>query len=312
VKPYLRATCNPDPDSFVAKFIEWWIDQDTGYPIKERSGVLRWFVRRDEQLHWAGTKEELWEKFNLVSELDRLKPKSVTFIASTLFDNKILMEANPEYHANLEAMSLIERERLLHGNWKIKPAAGLFFRRTQVGEMLKVIPDDVVKWVRAWDLAATAEDEGGNPAFTSGILMGMRKSGRFIVADVINKRLNADDVRKLVLLTAQVDKARFGRVTTRLPKDPGQAGKEQARSYVRMLAGFIAKAIAETGSKESRAEPMAAQWQGGNFDVLVAPWNDMYFEQLESFPMSRYKDMVDGSTSAFSELAFKNTSFITG
>jgi len=310
VQPFVRATCNADADSWVAKFIEWWIDQDTGYPIKERSGKLRWFIRRDEQLYWADTPNELWKQFKLKTEAEKREPRSVTFIASTLYDNKILMEKNPEYLANLKAMALVERERLLHGNWKIKPAAGMYFRRTQVGEMLKVLPDDIVKWCRGWDLAATAEDEGGNPAFTAGILIGKRKNGRFVVADVINKRLNADDVRKLVMLTAQADKARYGRVTIRLPQDPGQAGKEQAKSYVRMLAGFNAKAIAETGSKEARAEPMAAQWQAGNIDVLVAPWNDMYFEQLESFPMSKYKDMVDGSTSSFTEIAFRNSGFI--
>ena len=51
---------------------------------------------------------------------------------------------------------------------------------------------------------------------------------------------------------------------------------------------------------------MAAQWQAGNFDVVHAPWNDMYFDQLESFPSSKYKDMVDASTSAFSELELRN------
>ena len=35
VKPYVRATCNPDVDSWVANFISWWIDQETGYPIPE-------------------------------------------------------------------------------------------------------------------------------------------------------------------------------------------------------------------------------------------------------------------------------------
>lgn len=43
IKPYVRATCNPDSDSWVADFISWWIDQDTGYPIRERSGVIRYY-----------------------------------------------------------------------------------------------------------------------------------------------------------------------------------------------------------------------------------------------------------------------------
>ena len=66
IKPYVRATCNPDADSWVAKFIEWWIDPDTGYPIKERSGKIRWMIRRNETLYWADTIEELWERFELL------------------------------------------------------------------------------------------------------------------------------------------------------------------------------------------------------------------------------------------------------
>jgi hypothetical protein len=59
VRPYIRATCNPDADSWVAGFIAWWIDQETGYPIPERAGILRWFVRVDDQLVWADTPDGL-------------------------------------------------------------------------------------------------------------------------------------------------------------------------------------------------------------------------------------------------------------
>lgn len=60
--------------------------------------------------------------------------------------------------------------------------------------------------------------------------------------------------------------------------------------------------LPESGSKESRAEPLAAQWQAGNVDVLIADWNEPYFNQLESFPESKFKDMVDASSSAFIEI----------
>ena len=42
---------------------------------------------------------------------------------------KILMKNDPGYMANLMALALVERERLLYGNWKIKAAAGLMFKR---------------------------------------------------------------------------------------------------------------------------------------------------------------------------------------
>ncbi len=302
IKPYIRATCNPDADSWVANFIEWWIDQDTGYPIPERSGKLRWMLRREDAIYWADTREELWERFSLVTDEERAEPKTVTFIASTIYDNKVLLEKNPQYLANLKAMPTVERERLLNGNWKIKPAAGLFFKRTQIGSILQTVPVDVDRWVRAWDLAATSEDEGGDPAYTAGVLMGKRKNGRYVVANVINLRLTAADVRATIKHTAEQDRALYKRVRVRLPQDPGQAGKEQAQSYIKLLSGFDVCAKPESGSKEARAEPVAAQWQAGNFDVVAGEWNEAYFSQLESFPMSKFKDMVDATSSAFSEL----------
>ena len=40
----------------------------------------------------------------------------------------------------------------------------------------------------------------------------------------------------------------------------------------------------------------------GNVDVLIAPWNEEYFNECENFPQSKFKDMVDASSSAFTEL----------
>lgn len=306
VTPFVRATCNPDADSWVAKFISWWINQDTGYPIPERSGKIRWFIRRNETLYWANTKEELWEQFNLVTERQKLEPRSVTFIMSQLKDNQELLKVNPQYEANLMALSLVERERLLNGNWKIRAASGLYFKRTQLGEILERVPEDVIQWVRCWDLAATEKTDKGDPAYTAGVLIGKRKNGRYIVADVVNKQMAAADVRQTIKLTAQADRAAYKRVRIRLPKDPGQAGKEQAESYIKFLSGFDVTTVAETGSKEARAEPMAAQWQAGNFDLLYGPWNEEYLLQLENFPDSTFKDMVDASANGFAEIETRN------
>lgn len=306
VTPFVRATCNPDADSWVAKFIEWWIDQETGYPIPERSGVIRYFIRRDEAICWGNTREELWDRFDLKTEAERGEPKSCTFIPSRLEDNQELLKANPGYLANLKALSIVERERLLYGNWKIKASAGMFFKREDVGEILERVPNDIVQYVRCWDLAATEKTSGGDPAYTAGVLMGKRKNGRYVVIDVINKQMSASDVRKTIKLTAQADRAAYKRVRVRIPKDPGQAGKDQAESYIKYLAGFDIVAVAETGSKEARAEPMAAQWQAGNFDIVYGPWNESYLYQLENFPDYKFKDMVDASANAFAEIEARN------
>ena len=74
VKPYIRITCNPDPDSFIAKLVEWWIGAD-GIPIPTRAGVVRFFVRRNDALVWGATREELRQQFGQDTSI-----KSFTFI----------------------------------------------------------------------------------------------------------------------------------------------------------------------------------------------------------------------------------------
>ena len=113
-------------------------------------------------------------------------------------------------------------------------------------------------------------------------------------------------VRKTIKLTAQTDRALYKRVRIRLPQDPGQAGKEQAQSYIKFLSGFDVTAVLESGSKESRAEPMAAQWQAGNFDIVIGDWNEMFLTQLENFPDGKFKDMVDAAANGFAEIEIKS------
>lgn len=132
-------------------------------------------IRRDEVVYWADTREELWERFNLTTPEEKNEPKSVTFIMSSVYDNQELLRIDPGYLSNLKALSVIQRERLLKGNWKIRAAAGLFFKRTQLGEILTIMPQDVIQWVRCWDLAATEKTENGDPGYTAGVLMGKQE-----------------------------------------------------------------------------------------------------------------------------------------
>ena len=314
VRPYVRASCNPDADSWVAGFIQWWWDPETGYPIPERSGVLRYFVRVNEEVIWGDSPVEAVaagnEQLGDVSPGQQLTAedvKSVTFIPSTVMDNQVLMKADPGYLSNLKAQTLVERERLLYGNWKIKAARGMYFPRASIPELLAEVPEDVVQWVRGWDLAATDTSEGGDPAYTASILLGRRRDGTYVIADATNHRYKAEKVRALVKQCAVADKARFRRMRIRMSIDPGQAGKEQSQSYIKMLAGFSVRAVRETGSKESRAEPFAAQWQAGNVALVAGPWNEDLLGQYESFPESKYKDLVDAGSNAFNELEHMNT-----
>ena len=359
---YLRATTNPDPDSWVRTFIDWWIGPD-GLAIPERSGKIRWFIRLNGEVIWGDTRMDLLRRQfeGEVTAVDKshaaaeelfvpdpkdskkqiitmpgqegtlyivtqtkqffqwsngeyrelMPPKSVTFICSTLQDNAILMKNDPSYLANLKALPLVEQERLLGGNWNIRPAAGMYFPRSKV-TLIDAIPDDLVRVVRAWDLAGTEDKKNNNPedgpAYTAGVLIGKRKSGKIVILDVINQRLNSSDVRKTVLNTARADKALYkNKYRIRMNQDPGQAGVDQKEQYIKLLSGFSVNIERESGSKEVRAEPLSAQWINGNVEVLNAPWTSAYLAQMDGFPDRKFKDMADASGTGFLELEKMNT-----
>ena len=92
-----------------AEFISWWINADTGLPLPERDGVLRYFVRRGESFMWGDSAQELVDAH---PDISLNEVKSVTFIASSIYDNKILLEKDPGYLGNLKAQNLVDRERL--------------------------------------------------------------------------------------------------------------------------------------------------------------------------------------------------------
>lgn len=137
IRNRIFGTCNPDPDSWVAKFIEWWIDQDTGLPIPERAGKVRYCTMTGDdvsQVVWGDSREEVFEKckadimamwrpeFNEFGDPKDLFIKSVAFVPAKLSDNKALMASDPAYLANLYNQDEETRARYLDGNWKYKAA----------------------------------------------------------------------------------------------------------------------------------------------------------------------------------------------
>lgn len=299
VRARILATCNPDADSWVAVLLAWWIDQDEksptyGLPITARAGKLRYFTRVDDEIVWGDTRQEVIEQAPGTA-LDEVR--SLTFIPGRLEENPL---GDRRYRGQLMAMNRVQRARLLDGNWKVKAAAGDYFKRSEVN-MIDVIPDDVVAWMRRWDLAATEQGEQSpDPDFTAGVLMGRRRGGGFVVADAIIVRKRSEEVRQLVLRTAQND---GHNVKVGIPQDPGQAGVDQVRSYTGLLAGFSVATDRETGDKITRADPFASQWQAGNVSVVRGPWNALYFQQMEGFPSKNmHDDAVDASSGAFAKL----------
>lgn len=299
----IRGTTNPDPDSWVRKFIDWWIDPTTGYAIKERSGVIRWFAILGDDMSsivWGATRQEIVDKY------PSAMPKSFTFIASSLKDNKILEQKDPAYRANLMNMTKVEREQLLNGNWNIRASAGLVFPRSKV-EIVDALPAKIRKRCRAWDQASTKAQMEKNkrspdPDWTVGVKIELGDDGIFYVSHVERFREEGEAVDTRIKNTATRD----GKlVRVRLAQDPGSAGKRLAASQTKMLAGWIVTSERVTGDKETRAKPFAAQWQAGNVKLLRGAWNDAYLDELEGFPENGHDDQVDASADAFDEVVPK-------
>lgn len=303
VRPYIRATCNPDADSWVAGLIAWWIDQETGLPIPERAGVLRWFVRVGEDLKWADQPQDLAE-FTMLSDTGErvpIPPKSLTFIPAKLTDNKALMAADPGYMASLLSLPMVERERLLGGNWKIRPAAGLYFQRSWC-RVVDAVPAGTVFGV-GYDLAASPPTaENPDPDATSRTKIGRAPDGRYIVVHNNSVREGPGGVERFIKNNASQD----GKlVTISLPQDPGQAGKSQVKALTLMLSGYTVRSSTETGDKITRFGPFSAQAEAGNVDVLRGDWNEPWFSALEGFPVAKHDDDADSTSRAFSVVALE-------
>ena len=179
------------------------------------------------------------------------------------------------------------------------PREGGLFKADKIQPIDAVPQGEEIVWCRAWDLAAT--DGGG--AYTAGALVGWRVAARrVIIAGVRRERVGPEGVRKLIEDTAESD---GDDVPISIPQDPGQAGKAQARDFVVRLAGYRVRIEPQTGSKETRAEPFAAQVEAGNVDLVTGPWNRDFIEELRHFPRGVYKDQVDAASSAFNAVAPK-------
>lgn len=295
VRPYVRGATNPDPDSHIRTLIDWWIGKD-GFPIIERSGVIRYFVRIKDVLHWAGTAAELLRQFHYLPPKE-VRPKSLTFIPAKLDDNQILLEADPEYRANLLAMHEIDRAKLLGGNWNIRPSAGDFFPRSKANIIDECPP--LIEVCRGWDKAASKPSEAyPDPDYTAGPKIGRTAQGRVVVVDVRRDRLDPLGVEQLILKTAEQDghgcKVGFW-------QDPAQAGKFDVVHFTRLLIGYVVEIHKASKNKITFAKPFSSQWLAGNVDLVRGPWNDAYINELDAFPSTSdtvKDDQVDGSSVA--------------
>lgn len=293
VIPRMRAYTNPDPDSWVKVLLAPWVDDTWPEEDRAKDGEIRWFIRKDDVIQWCDASTPF--------------AISITFFFANLYDNKRLMEINPEYEAGLHALPEFEKRRLLYGDWNARPS-GKKFKREWFSVYFEEPPRDIEKQLRFWDKAATAVQKKNSrrhgPDYTASVLIGRRKEGvfpRYVVLDATWDQLDPGGVEELIATTAVQD----GRETRiRIEQEPGSSGKQDIFNFVtKVLVGYDAQGIPATGSKELRADTFAAQCRVGNVGLVRGWWNSGYLNFLCAFPDEAvHDDPVDASSGAFNEL----------
>jgi predicted phage terminase large subunit-like protein len=174
------------------------------------------------------------------------------------------------------------------------PREGAFFKRAWF-EIVAASPA-VGKRVRYWDKAST--DSGGD--WTAGAKIVQGVDGVYYIEDVVRFQMNPGDRDRIIRQTAVLDGVDVRQAGE---QEPGSAGVDQARAFVKLLAGFPVHVAPASGSKEVRADPLASQAEAGNVKLVRGKWNTDFLDELTRFPLDKHDDQVDASSGAFNYLS---------
>lgn len=267
-------------DDFFSRFSEsagllgimtrWHVDDPHGRMLEEMGGVKR-------------------VKYKAIATEDEEHRKDGEALFPELKSLDFLMERK-------QVMLPVRWEALYQQNPYIE-GGGLF--KIENFQIVHAIPK-VTKWIRYWDKAGT--QDGG--ARTAGVKMGRLEDGRCIVTDVVKGQWSAGNREKRIKQTAEIDEKGC---QIYVEQEPGSGGKESAENSIRNLAGWTVHLDRVTGDKEVRAEPYAAQVEGGNILILKGEWNKEFIEEHETFPDGKFKDQVDAAAGAFNKLFGKKS-----
>lgn len=175
-----------------------------------------------------------------------------TFIASKMTDNQAGLEAEPNYVAKLRQNDPVRAQQLEHGDWNIKPAPGLYFKRPWF-ELVDAVPPGRAEWIRRWDLAATVPTrENPDPDWTVGYRVALHEDGYLYVDDCAACRKDPGDTDAYIReVVSELDGDGILQV---FAIDPGAAGKRDAPRVAQMVQGLglPADCERERGAKSLR------------------------------------------------------------
>lgn len=278
-----------------------------------------------EELH----PEVCWIYNPLTKEKVYAPPKTITFIGGTIFDNPALIETNPNYLSELNALPQVEKDRLLHGNWYARPEGSSHFQRKWL-TVIDRVPETAI-YCRAWDKAATEPSEKNqHPDYTASINMAKDRHGfYYLMGNYQEDNYDKKDCKQNkvfgrfrersgtrdVLIQKQAEHDGTD-CTVVFSQDPGSSGVTEFTESAKKLVseGYIVKKDPQPtqNGKLTRYLPFSSAAENGLVYIVKSTFNpatlEAFFKENEAFDGERSSDYrkddwPDATASAFNYLA---------
>jgi len=253
---------------------EWVFERFIAHLEDPNLMTIKWFLNVDD----VDTEVPEGTRFAL----------SRQYIPASLYDNPKLLNADPMYEARLMALPLIERERLLRGNWEIK-TAGNVFHADWFNKVIYYTPQDL-KWVRYWDLAASTKTKAD---FTACAAIAIDKDANIYIRDMYNTKLEWPDAKKLIKNEIMTDPTV---VKVGIEKKLHGLAAWQELIRDRDLVGKTKLVAVDVDmDKLSRALLWSAPAEAGKVILVDGPWIRAFMVQCATFDGTgkSHDDMVD-------------------
>lgn len=244
--------------------------------VRERWGP---WIKREESTDTPRLKPEEIRYFKRVDDVDiecsRDDPDALSrqFIPAKLHDNPALIVRDPTYEAKLKAMPLIDRQRLLNGDWDLLIQGNVF--KSEWFKRIGYVPIGL-RWFRYWDLASSVRTAAD---FTASACGAMNTEANLYLRDMIRMKAEWPDVRKVIVDTMLaepnvihgIEKASYGLAAFQdLMNDPELAG-------IKMISVDVDK------DKLSRALPVSQRAEQGKVYLVDGPWVPGYLVESSIF-----------------------------